>query len=53
MKVKDFYPELGVNLKNFENLRRQIMNITQMEVKKSFRGYPEIVNDFEINVEIS
>jgi hypothetical protein len=39
--------------RDLENLRRQIMNITQMEIKKSFRGYPEIVDDFEINVEIS
>ncbi|WP_414469433.1 hypothetical protein [Methanobacterium sp. ACI-7] len=39
--------------KDLENLRRQIINITQMEIKKSFRGYPEIVEDFEINVEIS
>lgn len=39
--------------RDLENLRRQIMNITQMEIKKSFRGYPEIVEDFEINVEIS
>lgn len=39
--------------KGLENLKNQIINITQMEVKKSFRGYPEIVDDFEINVEIS
>ncbi|HML06271.1 MAG TPA: hypothetical protein VK426_10895, partial [Methanobacterium sp.] len=39
--------------KDLENLKKQIINITQMEVKKSFRGYPEIVDDFEINVEIS
>lgn len=39
--------------KDLENLRRQIINIAQMEIKKSFRGYPEIVEDFEINVEIS
>jgi hypothetical protein len=39
--------------KDIDNLRRQIINITQIEVKKSFRGYPEIIDDFEINVEIS
>jgi len=39
--------------RDLENLRMQIINITQMEVKRSFREYPEIVNDFVINVEIS
>jgi len=39
--------------RDLENLKRQIINITQMEVKKSFREYPEIVDDFVINVEIS
>jgi hypothetical protein len=38
--------------RDLENLRKQIINITQMEVKKSFREYPEIVDDFIINVEI-
>ncbi|MEN4006135.1 MAG: DUF2226 domain-containing protein [Methanobacteriaceae archaeon] len=38
--------------RDLENLKRQIINITQMELKKSFRKYPEIVDDFEINVEI-
>ncbi len=50
---KGFLSRIMGESKDLENLRRQIMNITQMEVKKSFRGYPEIVNDFEINVEIS
>ena len=39
--------------KDVENLRKRIINITQIEVKKSFRGYPEIIDDFEINVDIS
>jgi len=39
--------------RDLENLRMQIINITQIEVKKSFREYPEIVDDFVINVEIS
>ena len=39
--------------KDVGNLRRRIINITQIEVKKSFRGYPEIIDDFEINVDIS
>jgi len=39
--------------RDLENLKRQIINITQIELKKSFREYPEIVDDFVINVEIS
>lgn len=39
--------------KDLENIRRQIINITQIEIKKSFRKYPEIVEDFDINLEIS
>lgn len=50
---KGFFSRIRGQSKDLENLKRQIMNITQMEVKKSFRGYPEIVDDFEINVEIS
>ena len=40
---KGFLSRIMGESKDLENLRRQIMNITQMEVKKSFRGYPEIV----------
>lgn len=39
--------------KDIENLTIQIINITQIEIRKSFRGYPEIVDNFEINVEFS
>jgi Uncharacterized protein conserved in archaea (DUF2226) len=35
------------------NLERQIIEISQIEIRKSFRKYPEIVDDFNINVEIS
>ncbi len=38
---------------NLDNLKKQIINITQIEIRKSFRGYPEIVNNFKINVEVS
>jgi hypothetical protein len=38
---------------NKANLERQIIEISQIEIRKSFRKYPEIVNDFNINVEIS
>ncbi|MGZ7135443.1 MAG: DUF2226 domain-containing protein [Methanobacterium sp.] len=39
--------------KDIQNIRRQITNIAQMEIKKSFRGYHEIIDVIEINVEIS
>ena len=35
------------------NLERQIINISQIEIRKSFRKYPEIVDKFDVNVEIS
>ncbi len=35
------------------NLERQIKEISQIEIRKSFRKYPEIVEKFEVNVEIS
>ncbi|MBI5681083.1 MAG: DUF4388 domain-containing protein [Methanobacterium sp.] len=50
---KGFLSRIVGDSKGIEKLRKQIINITQIEIKKSFRGYPEIVDDFEINVEIS
>ena len=38
---------------NDDNLERQIIDISQIEIRKSFRKYPEIVNKFNVNVEIS
>ncbi len=35
------------------NLRRQIINIAEIAIRKSFRQYPEVVEKFEINVEFS
>ncbi len=35
------------------HLERQIIEISQIEIRKSFRKYPEIVDEFNINVEIS
>lgn len=35
------------------DLKKQITTLTQMEIKKTFRGYQEIVDKFEINIEIS
>ena len=35
------------------NIERQIIEISQIEIRKSFRKYPEIVDKFNVNVEIS
>jgi hypothetical protein len=43
---------MGQN-RNAVNLRRQIINIAEIAIKKSFRQYPEVVEKFEINVEFS
>jgi len=50
---KGFLSRIMGESKDLENLKTQIINITQIEIKKSFRGYPEIVDDFKINVEVS
>lgn len=51
-EAKGFFSRLIGESKDIENLRRQVINIVQIEIKKSFRKYPEIVNNFNINVEI-
>lgn len=38
---------------NSNKLEKQIIDIAQIEIRKSFRKYPEIVDKFEVNVEIS
>ena len=50
---KGFLSRFMGESKDLDNLKNQIINITQIEIKKSFRGYPEIVNNFKINVEVS
>ena len=50
---KGFLSRFMGESKDLDNLKKQIINITQIEIKKSFRGYPEIVNNFKINVEVS
>ena len=49
---KGFFSRMRGESRDIENLRRQIINIAQIEIKKSFRKYPEIINHFDINVEI-
>lgn len=50
---KGFLSKFMGESKDIDNLRRQVINIVQIEIKKSFRKYPEIVNNFNVNVEIS
>lgn len=38
---------------NEMKLEKQIIDMSQIEIRKSFRKYPEIVEKFEVNVEIS
>jgi hypothetical protein len=50
---KGFFSRMRGESRYTENLRRQIINIAQIEIRKSFRKYPEIINNFDINVEIN
>jgi len=49
-KSKGLLSRIMGESRDLENLKRQIINITQMEVKKSFKEYPEIVDDFVVIV---
>ncbi len=51
-EAKGFLYRIVRESRDFDNLERQIVDITEIEIKKSFRKYPEIVDDFKINVEI-
>lgn len=35
-----------------EELKEHIIDIIEMEIKKTFRGYPEIIEKFNVNIEI-
>jgi hypothetical protein len=50
-ETKGFLSRLMGDSKDI-NLERQIIDISQIEIRKSFRKYPEIVDKFEVNVEI-
>ncbi|MEG3224346.1 MAG: hypothetical protein BME94_02170 [Methanobacteriales archaeon Met13] len=39
--------------KEIGNLKRQVVGITHIEIRKIFREYPEIVDKFDVNIEIS
>jgi len=49
---KGFFSRL-IGDSNNVNLERRIKDISQIEIRKSFRKYPEIIDKFEVNVEIS
>jgi hypothetical protein len=48
-----FFSRMMGKSKTIDNLRRQIINIAEFEIKKSFRQYPEVIDKFDINVEFS
>lgn len=48
-----FLSKLRGESKDADNLKRQIINISQIEIRKSFRKYPEIVDEFDVNVEMN
>ncbi len=50
---KGFLSRMMGESKDITNLKRQIINIIQIEIRKSFRKYPEIVDEFNINVEVN
>jgi hypothetical protein len=49
---KGFLSRIRGESKDIQNLRFQITDITEMEIRKSFRDYPQIVDNFDIDIEI-
>lgn len=49
---KGFLSRLLGDYKDNDHLRRQVMNIVQIELKKGFRKYPKVFDNFDIKVEI-
>ena len=50
---KGFLSRMIGESKDINNLKRQVVNIIQIEIRKNFREYPEIVDKFDIDVEVS
>jgi hypothetical protein len=48
-----FFNRIMGQSRTANNLTRQIINIAEIAIKKSFRQYPEVVEKFDINVEFS
>ncbi|BDZ71920.1 DUF2226 domain-containing protein [Methanobacterium petrolearium] len=52
-ETQGFFNRIMGQSRTASNLRRQIINIAEIAIRKSFRQYPEVVDKFEINVEFS
>jgi hypothetical protein len=52
-ETQGFFNRIMGQSRTANNLRRQIINIAEIAIRKSFRQYPEVVDKFEINVEFS
>lgn len=50
---KGFLSRMIGESKDINNLKRQVVNIIQIEIRKNFREYPEIIDKFDIDVEVS
>jgi len=48
-----FFSRIVGESKEINKLKRQVIGICNMEIRKIFREYPEVVDKFEVNVEIS
>ncbi len=49
---KGLFSRIMGESKVIDNLKYQVLDIVEMEIRKSFREYPQIVDNFDINIEI-
>ncbi len=49
---KGIFSRIMGESKDIQNLKYQILDIVEMEIRKSFREYPQIVENFDINIEV-
>lgn len=49
---KGIFSRIMGESKDIANLKYQIQDIVEMEIRKSFREYPQIVENFDINIEV-
>ena len=49
---KGLFSRIMGDSKEEENLKFHIMDIVEMELRKTFRDFPEIVDNFEVSIEI-
>ncbi|MBU4547223.1 MAG: hypothetical protein KKH76_00175 [Euryarchaeota archaeon] len=50
---KGIFSRIMGDSKDIQNLKFHISEIVEMEIRKSFREYPQIVDNFEINIDIN